>query len=672
MKICRKFVLGLVGSLLIAGCGTYTRKKDPEKATPSVREEFDQIQIELAAGSEKKALARLKKLVATYPNTDISDDALMILGKNHLKERDYQSAYDFFIAVANSDVFSPSEAEALLLAGRCLHRLGRPDEALALTQKSIKIPGISEEMKLENYKLRFAIQGDLGDRLDALRSVIYITEKDPDRNSRDSYRVRAMDFVESRLTDQELETVAKSSEFGMVRGSALFRVGLQSFEQRDFSRARDYFSSAISLLQTGDLVERAKGYISQIDSRREVDSRTIGAVLPLTGRHASIAQKTLRGLQLGLGIYGSNRSDLRLAVVDSEGNPDRARRAVERMVAEDHVIAVVGSLLSREATAVASKADELGVPSLALSQKAGLTDIGETVFRNSLTSEMQVRQLVRVAMEKLGLKKFAILYPNDAYGVEFTNLFWDEVLARGGEITAAQVYGPSDSDFSGAVKRLVGQYYVEDRASEYKARLTDWYKKQKSLGARQKPPDELLPPIVDFDAIFIPDGIKAIRQIVPTLAAQDVTGVRLLGTNLWNTTELVRSEKRTDGAIFVDSYLPSDQEFASSVFYKDFQRAFGEAPGPFEAQAYDAGLILRQALASGNRTRPDLTKQLTRLENFPGAVGRLNFSGVREIARPIVTLTVEDGKIIRLDAKAQEATPEPVKGKGKGKGRGRG
>ena len=664
MKLWRWLLVAMVSPTFILGCAMMSQKKEPIKASPSLRAEFDQIQIELAAGSEKKAQHRLKKLVATHPGTDVSDDALIMLGKISFKARDYQSAYNSFIAVANSDVFSPSEAEALLWAGKCLHRLARPDEALALTQKSIKIPGLSEEMKIENYKLRFAILGDLGDRLDALRAAVYLADKDPDINSRDSYRVRAVDFVESRLTDQELEAVAKSSEFGFVRGTALYRVAVQAFDQRDFARARSYFSDAISLIQTGDLVERSKNYINQIDSRRQVDARTVGAVLPLTGRHAAIAQKTLRGLQLGLGIYGADRSDIRLAVVDSEGNPDGARRAVERLVTEDHVIAVVGSLLSREATAVASKADELGVPSLALSQKAGLTDIGETVFRNSLTSEMQVRQLVKISMETLGLKRFAILYPNDAYGVEFANLFWDEVLARNGVIAAAQVYNPADTDFSSPIQRLVGKYYVEDRAGEYKARLTDWFKKQKSIGARQKPPDDLLPPLVDFDAIFIPDGIKAISQIAPTLAYYDIQNVRLLGTNLWNSDDLVRrGEKGTDGAVFVDSFLPTDEEFSGSRFYKEFLRIFGEPPGPFEAQAYDAGLILRQALASGRRTRIDLTEQLNRLNDFPGAVGRLNFSGVREISRPIVTLTVDNNKITRLEAVGPK--PPPAKGKGK-------
>jgi ABC-type branched-subunit amino acid transport system substrate-binding protein len=658
---------------IIAGAGcAMTRKKPPEPASPTLRAEFDQISIEMAAGSEKKATNRLKKLIAAHPNTDVSDDALIMLGKIYFKNRDFQSAYDSFIAVANSDIFSPSEAEALLWAGKSLHRLGRMDEALALTQKSIKIPGISEEMKLENHKLRFAILSEVGDRLDALRAVVYIATNDKDPASRDGYRVRAFDFVESRLSDKELEEVADSSAFGFVRGQALFRVGVQAFEQRDFSKARDSFSSAISALETGELVERARGYIEQIDSRRQVDARTIGAVLPLTGRYADIAQRTLRGLQLGLGIYGADKSDLRLAVIDSEGNPDGARRSVERLVTEDHVIAVVGSLLSRTATAVASKADELGVPSIALSQKAGLTEIGSTVFRNSLTSEMQVRFLVKTAMEKMKLKSFAILYPNDAYGVEFANLFWDEVLARGGTIAAAQTYNPTDTDFSGPIQRLVGKYYVEDRANEYKTRLSDWYKRQKSIGARQKPPDDILPPIVNFDAIFIPDGVKAMSQIAPALAYYDIQNVRLLGTNLWNSEELARrTEKHLDGSVFVDSFLPSDREFSNTRFYKEFQRIFGEPPGPFEAQAYDAGLILRQALASGRRTRVDLMDQIARLEDFPGGVGRLHLTGGREISRPIITLTVSQGRIARINPEPAAPPPPPksqTKKGGKGKG----
>jgi branched-chain amino acid transport system substrate-binding protein len=646
-----KFCSLVISLALIGGCA-FTRKKPAEKAPAQIHAQFNKIQIDLAAGSEKKAIQQLNQIVQHHPQTDVAHDALLLLGRIHFKARDYQLAYDKFMAIVNSEVFSPGEGDALLGAAQSLHRLGRLDEALALTQKSLRIPGLSDELRLEIQKARFAVLIDLGDRLEALRSAVFIATKDPNQASRETFHVKALDIVESRLTESELVSTANSSDMGFVRGQALFRVGLQAFEQRDFARAKDNLSQAIDILQSGQLVERAQALLKQIDSRRQVDTRTIGAVLPLTGKYANVAQKTLRGLQLGLGIYGGDRSNIRLAVIDSEGNPDGARRAVERLVSEDHVIAIVGSLLSKTASAVAAKADELGVPSIALSQKAGLTDIGTTVFRDALTSEMQVRHLVQMSMEQLGHKKFAILYPNDAYGIEFANLFWDEVLAHGGSITGAQVYSPTDTDFSGPVRRLVGKYYIEDRTTEYRIRLTDWFKKQKSVGARQRPPDELLPPLVEFDAVFIPDGVKALSQIAPTLSYYDVENVTLLGTNLWNAEELMgRADKHVEGAIFADSFLPGDASLSRTRFYKEFQRVFGEIPEAFEVQAYDAGLILRQSLAGGAKSRVDLIDQLNRLKDFPGAIGRLNYSSPREIARPIVALTVKDGRIVRLEDK---------------------
>ncbi|MCB0412406.1 MAG: penicillin-binding protein activator, partial [Bdellovibrionales bacterium] len=397
-------------------------------------------------------------------------------------------------------------------------------------------------------------------------------------------------------------------------------------------------------------------------ARRQVSPKTIGAVLPLSGRHANVAQKTLRGLQLGLGIYGPERSEFRLAVIDSEGNPDQARRAVERLVTEDHVIAIVGSLLSREAMAVASKADELGVPSINLSQRTGITEVGNTVFRNSITSEMQVRHLVREAMEHMGLKKFAILYPNDPYGVEYANLFWDEVLARGGQITAAQTYNSKDTNFGEPVQRLIGTYYLEDRLPEYKATVRNWYKDNPSPRARETMPDDILSPIVDFDAIFIPDSIRAVAQIAPTLAFHNISHVRLLGTNLWNSETLPeRGNRHVEDALFVDTLLATDQKFKDSNFVKLYKSVFGEEPGLFELQGYDTGIILRTFIASGARTRGGLSQSLRSSHTVPGATGPLQVDSSREFHRPLVSLTIQGGKIIKLaDAKLLEPVKEPA------------
>ncbi|MGZ3721793.1 MAG: penicillin-binding protein activator, partial [Bdellovibrionales bacterium] len=381
---------------------------------------------------------------------------------------------------------------------------------------------------------------------------------------------------------------------------------------------------------------------------------------------APVAQKTLKGLQLGLGIYGPERSQFKLAIVDSEGTPEGARHAVERLVSEDNVVAIVGSLLSKEATSVAQKAEELGVPSIALSQKSGLTEGASYVFRNSVTSEMQVRELVRLAMDQLGYKRFAILYPNDPYGVEYANIFWDEVLAHGGSISGAQPYSSAETDFRGPIRRLVGTYYVEDRKSEYEARVKEWFKKQKSLKGRNNPPDDLLPPVVDFDAIFVPDSPKALGQIAPMLAYQNITNVRLLGTNIWNSSELSRrGGKNVENAVFVDSNITSDPNFKTSKFFLEYKKVFGEEPGLFESQGYEVGLLLRQLIANGESTRVGLAQALTNIKQYQGVSGPMSMNSQRELVRPLIPLIVKQGAIVTWNPSYEHPDEPQVPGKTK-------
>ncbi|MCB0407522.1 MAG: penicillin-binding protein activator [Bdellovibrionales bacterium] len=635
---------------IVASCAIGPRKREPIPASPDAKKMLEQVEVDMASGNSKKALQRIEAIVKQYPDSDIADDALMAQGNYYFKKGEFNKAYDSFMGVANSEFFSPNEGDALYMAASSLQKMGRLDEALGLLKKGIQIDGLSRSLTLRMYKLSYGVQGQLGDKLGSLYSLIQMSELEDIEPLKKSHLIRAVELVETRLIEEELESVADDSKFKLVQPYALYKTGIIKFEQRDFRRARDHFNDVATMLPNSDLAEKALQRIEQIDARRTVDKKTIGAVLPLTGKHSNVAYRTLQGIQLGLGIYGNNTSDFKLAVIDSEGNPDTARRGVERLVTEDHVIGIIGSLLSKTSVAVASKADELGVPSIALSQKAGLTEIGQNVFRNSLTSAMQVHHLVRTAMEELKMKRFAILYPNDAYGVEYTNLFWDAVLARGGEIVAVQAYKPKTTNFSDPIRRLVGTYYIEDRRAEYKERLKKWFEGRKTLRGRQSPPEDILPPVVSFDALFVPDSVTAMGQIAPTLAYHDISGVKLLGTNLWNTSSLVRlGQKYVDDAVFVDSLLQSDEKFRSSHFFKEFKAVFGAEPGLFEAQAYDAALILRQAIASGESSRVGLAQRLSRKQSFSGATGNLKMSDQREILRPLVTLTVHKNQITRLD-----------------------
>jgi len=486
-----------------------------------------------------------------------------------------------------------------------------------------------------------------GEYLKALEESVNFSVNATTPQEQESFRLKSVEIVEGKLNQDQLDKVARDSDYGFARGYALFRLGEMALEEREKDSARKYFSSVGDFLPGSDLAIRAQDILSQLESSKFVESKTIGVVLPLTGKAATVGQKALRGVEMGLGLHIPG-SGFRLAVMDSEGNPDSARRGVERLVKEDNAIAIVGSLLSKTAPAVAAKADELGVPTIGLSQKSGLTEVGSNVFRNALTSEMQVRYLVRTAMEDYGMKRFAIVYPNDPYGIEYTNLFWDEVLARGGTIASAQLYNPKETDFRFIIQRLVGTYYIEGRMDEYKARtakLSENTDKKKSV--RTSHEAEVLPPIVDFDAVFIPDSAKAMGQISAFLSFSGVKGVKLMGTNLWNTPGLVkRAGNFANNLIFVDSFIPSTA--AHSRFVQEYKNLYNEEPSLIEIQAYDSALILRQLVAQGAATRESLTRELTSLKKFPGSLGVLNMSQDREIQRPLIALTLEKGEVVPL------------------------
>lgn len=534
------------------------------------------------------------------------------------------------VATKKRPAFKPSQISIPKKQPKKMAGMGgaRPTESIKSGELTIPVP--TNAPKTE-------------DAMEYLKELVNRSVQAPSKQEQDANRLHAIDIVENKLNDEQLEEVAKGSDFGYLRAHAMFRLGEVALDQNDKSDAVKYFTSVIDYVPGTDLALRSQEIIQQIEMAKQVSTQNIGVVLPLSGKNAPIGQRALRGLEMGLGLHIPG-SSFNLSVMDSEGNPDSARRGVERLVKEDNVIAVVGSLLSKTAPAVAAKSDELGVPTLALSQKAGLTEIGPTVFRNSLTTGMQVRALVRTAMNDLGMKKFAILYPNDAYGIEFTNIFWDEVLARGGQITAVQTYSNKETDFRLIVQQLVGTYFGEARQEEYNARLQELKQTDKKKSIRQSNLETVLPPIIDFDAIFIPDSVKAMGQISAMLSYNDVRNVKLLGTNLWNTKDVSRRAGNfVNNLLFVDSMAPVH---SNTRFANEYRSIFGEEPSLIEIQAYDAGLILRQLISGGAQSREELTKKLTELKQLPGALGVLSMNSEREIERPVSALTVEKGEIV--------------------------
>ena len=472
----------------------------------------------------------------------------------------------------------------------------------------------------------------------------------------------ATDLIENKLSLNELEAAAADPSLVNFKPQLLLKIGKIYQKSKDTERASEYFRSVSSLYPQSVYASQAAVLLASLQSSSEADANVIGAILPLTGRNASVGQHALNAIRLGLDLT-KGETKFRVALFDSQSDPELAAKGVEKLVTEDKVVAIVGGFTSREAYSIATRAELLSVPFIGFSQKPDLTNVGEYVFRNALTPEMQVNKLIDFAVEKLSAKKFAILYPNDSYGVEFSNTFWDHVLARGGQVTAAQTYDPKTTDFSEVTQKLVGLHYTEARAEELRQRKQDIRKKAAAAKKKDNPTTtknsqrdsyseaNILPPIVDFDVLFVPDTSRALGQVLAFMKFNDVLEMNYLGTNLWNSADLPKRAANEEGSIyFVDAIDNTDAAHRDTEFFKEYTAAYNEEPTLVEIQAYEAAKIIKQQVSNGANGRESLAAALRTMgASSVGVTGELQMSEQRDLIRPIHVMTLDSGVLKKLE-----------------------
>jgi ABC-type branched-subunit amino acid transport system substrate-binding protein len=246
---------------------------------------------------------------------------------------------------------------------------------------------------------------------------------------------------------------------------------------------------------------------------------------------------------------------------------------------------------------------------------------------------LQAKAIAAYVVHELGMRRFAILYPNEPYGIAFMNRFWDELVIHDAKVVGIQSYGTEQTDFADAINKLVGTYYP--RPGEPLAR-----------SGKDDGPE----PIVDFAAVFIPDTFEKVGLIAPQFPYYDVGNVLLLGTNLWHSEKLIQMAGRyVQGAIvpdgfFLDSPSPGVQEFV-----KSFEEIFGSPPGFLEAQAYDAAAILFELVNQGNvKSRHTLKTALMEVKDFPGMTGLTSFDETGDVDKQLYLLTIKGRRFVQI------------------------
>jgi branched-chain amino acid transport system substrate-binding protein len=300
---------------------------------------------------------------------------------------------------------------------------------------------------------------------------------------------------------------------------------------------------------------------------------------------------------------------LELVIEDAAGQKDQAITAAKKLLARDKVVVLLGPTLSNEMFATAPVAEERKIPIIGTSvTAAGITDIGEWVFRTSLPEADVVPEALRVTKQKYRLRRVGLLYANDdAFSKSGFDVFKQALTDAGIEIADIESFSSKDTDFS--------------------PQLT----KMKSL---------------NVDALVVSALVEPASGVVLQARQLGLTQP-ILGGNGFNSSKLIEiAGPSAEGVLvgspwFVEKPQPENQAFVAAYRQKNHQD-----PDQFAAQAYDTLFILAEALDRAGTTDPARLREALLATNHAGIMGPFRFTPHRDPATVsgVVVLVVKGGK----------------------------
>jgi len=670
--------------LLLLACGpgrtvvVNGRQVPYEEAAQS---DFQLAKAALDDGKYDLAAQRFSAFVQRYKDSQLVDEALFRRAQALTKAgrlQESQAALQDFLEKHPTSPFKNSAALELAAVQSKLGQAGPPPAQLDTSQLSEKEKNQAAAALAESY----ARSGQPGEAMRwAARALESAPAQEHDARLKDFER--ALDAAPGRDVARLVSDLDRKSPAWPAAALKLARIQLHL---GDRSHARELASDIVSADGQGPYADGARGVLKAAQEPAPLNPRLLGIVLPLTGDLIGFADQALNGIALTLDLQG--RGSLMVEVVDTKGEPDAAADAVDQL-AQRGAIAILGPLGIAEGLAAATRAQQLGIPLLSLSRAEGLTALGEYVFRDMPTSSAQARAVAEYAQKKLNAKSFGILHPDSTYGDEMARYFWDAVDAGGSEVRAFEHYPLRTTTFKPFVQHMVGRSPADleerqqfsDEAEKIMKEIKDPYRRRKALSQLRNQQA----PIVDFDAMFIPDSARTVRLIAPAIAAEDVitTGcdtkelevvkrttkneqlrtVQLLGTSLWDSPDLVDERsgvaRYVQCSIFVDVFFANSERPATKKFVDDFNSAYRRSPGFLEAHAFDAASILKRVLDERRpQSRDDLRAALANLSKpFAGAAGDTVFAKDREAQKPFFWLWINRGNILEFDPEGPPPVP---------------
>jgi branched-chain amino acid transport system substrate-binding protein len=605
---------------------------DDPKAEAEVREAKD---LE-ARGRKEAAKKKYREFLHARPDDALVPLVQLALGKILLAEQHDGEALALFSSVAQHP--EPAVAEQGRFWGAVAEqRLGRHADAIEALA-----PMVGRTIEPKDTLLLLRTLGDAyRDEGKAFQALETLEQLQADNALPQADRTSARnEIVEIVLQKASPADIRRALDELDPKGFAYPHVLVRALKDADAAHDLERTREMLKLLQEHNipLDDELSAIALRAAAPSDANPAAVGALLSLSGRARRVGEQALRGLMLAANLPGQGpRPPTAPTIVfrDDGGDPERAIQAVNELVSQHRVIAIVGPLDAQVAAVAGKRAQELGVPLLALTPGITPSKVGDMVFRYFPTPQAEAAALAKAAKAR-GAKSFAVLYPDTAYGKALLEAFQEEATRVG------VTQGPTQSYAAGATS-----FGTEAAALEKQS----------------------------FDALFVPDSAQQLALIAPALAAAGLwsaTGAPHAGATAREARAAARRGVETakptrnivllapsiafdanlpklagrylQGAMFSVSFDAQSGSAPVPEFVRKFQEAFGSSPDIYAAFAHDAYRLVRSAVDGGATTRTSLAARLPQAKDDGAVTGTKGFTSSREASEPTRVIELQGDK----------------------------
>ncbi|GCL69703.1 branched-chain amino acid ABC transporter substrate-binding protein [Veillonella tobetsuensis] len=341
----------------------------------------------------------------------------------------------------------------------------------------------------------------------------------------------------------------------------------------------------------------------------------IALLTTTTGGAAAYGESIKAGAELAVSEINAdaNAVKINLLVEDTKGDKNEAINAMNKVIAKDKVVAVIGPMLSGEMMAAGPVANKSKVVALGTSTTAeGITDIGDYIFRNAVPESLAVDTAIKEAHKTLDFKTAAIMYSNNNdQMVSVNNTARKALESVGVQIVDTETFADKDTDFSAQLTKI-----------------------------QQAKPDVIIVASLYQEGALIMKKMREMGMNQP-----------VVGSNGFNSPQFIKiAGDAANGVIVGTPWFPNKEDQKVKDFRKAYVAKYGKEPDQFAAQAYDAVYLYEAALKKAGSTtdREKFREALKNIADFVGVTGQFKFNEKRDPSMEVQVLQIKNGQFDAL------------------------